>query len=186
MEKVRLRFAHVSEIVGNNDLAVLALTDMESEWQLTIVCDRAMAVQLELRAKSVPISDIMLPEVVGRLLTQWGGLDLEILIYNLYDGQYQTAVVNKQTQDMMPIRASDGVLLHVATGMPLFVEKSLMARQSVRYSAKAQGVAIPVNTLNSEMLETALQKAINEENYELASQIRDEKLRRSASKKQPE
>jgi protein-arginine kinase activator protein McsA len=66
------------------------------------------------------------------------------------------------------------------------VEKSLMARQSVRYSAKAQGVAIPVNTLNSEMLETALQKAINEENYELASQIREEKLRRSASKKQPE
>lgn len=186
MEKIRLQFAHVSEIVGNNDLAVLALTDMERERQLTIVCDRAMAVQLELRAKSIPIRDIMLPEVVGRMLTQWGGLDLEVLIYDLIDGQYRTAVVDKETQDMMPIRASDGVLLHVATGIPLFVERSLMARQSVRYSAKAQGVAIPVNTLNGEMLETALQKAINDENYELASQIRDEKLRRSASKKHQE
>ena len=176
--KIRLRFAHVSEIVGSDDLAILVLTDMERENQLTIVCDKAMAVQLELRDKQIPIRDIMLPEVMGRVITQWGGLDLEMLIYDLNDGQYQTVVVNRLTQEMMPVRASDAVLLHVAARLPLFIDESLMARQSVRYVAKAQGVAIPVNSLSDDMLDSALQKAISEENYELASQIRDEKLKR--------
>ena len=88
MNKIRLQFIHVSEIVGSDNLALLTLTDMERERQLSIVCDKAMAIQLDLRVKKNPIRDMMLPEVIGKVLSQWGGIDLELLIQDIDDGQY--------------------------------------------------------------------------------------------------
>lgn len=41
-------------------------------------------------------------------------------------------------------------------------------------------LAIPVNVLNNEILGKALQKAIADENYELASQLKEEQKRRKA------
>lgn len=51
MTKERLIFKGVSEIVGTEDLGLLILTDEAKERQITVVCDKAMAVQLELRIK---------------------------------------------------------------------------------------------------------------------------------------
>ena len=46
MEKVRLQFKSVSEIVGSEEMCLLILTDMEEQRQLTLFCDHAMAVQI--------------------------------------------------------------------------------------------------------------------------------------------
>ena len=56
MQKERLIFKGVSEIVGTEDLGLLILTDEAKERQITIVCDKTMAVQLELRFKKIPIT----------------------------------------------------------------------------------------------------------------------------------
>ena len=54
-----------------------------------------------------------------------------------------------------------------------------MKKQSVRYVQDARGMSIPVNTLTDEMLRRALDKAVEDEHYELASQLRDEMKRRN-------
>ena len=51
MSKVKLKFHNVGEIVGSDELAIITLADEPQERMITIVCDKAMAVQLELRAK---------------------------------------------------------------------------------------------------------------------------------------
>jgi protein-arginine kinase activator protein McsA len=48
----------------------------------------------------------------------------------------------------------------------------------VRFSGLSHAVSLPVNTLSLEMLDQALKKAVEDENYELASQLRDERKRR--------
>ena len=53
-----------------------------------------------------------------------------------------------------------------------------MSKQCAPYVKEAQGVAIPVNTISTDMLKDALAKAIEEEKYELASHLRDELRRR--------
>ena len=68
MPREQLYFAGVSEIVGGTDVALIILADKSRTRQLSIVCDRSMAVQIELRVKAVPITTIMLPEVLSRLL----------------------------------------------------------------------------------------------------------------------
>ena len=76
------------------------------------------------------------------------------------------------------IRASDAVLLSYVGNIPLFIDSALMSRQSVLYKENSKGVSLPVNTISDKMLQTALEKAIFDENYELASHLRDEKKRR--------
>lgn len=179
MTKERLIFKGVSEIVETEDLGLLILTDEAKERQITIVCDKAMAVQLELRIKKIPITRIMLPEVLCRMLKNNGGLDYELLIDNIIDGQYRTILYDKGTMDPLLIRASDAVLLSIVANIPLYIEAGLMRRQSVMYNENAKGVSLPVNTISDEMLQAALDKAIADENYELASHLRDEKKRRT-------
>ncbi|MBR1400625.1 MAG: bifunctional nuclease family protein [Prevotella sp.] len=178
MDKVRLVFKGVSEIVGGENLGLLILTDEQCEQQISIICEKSMAVQLELRAKGLPIADILLPEVMCKVIANQTHLRLELIITNLINGQYRVILCNTDTLDYVPIRASDAVLLSVAGNIPLYIVSQLMLRQSVRYSANQNGVSIPVNTLSDDMLESALGKAIDDENYELASHLRDEKRRR--------
>lgn len=176
-------FKGVSEIVGTDDLGLLILTDENMGKQITIVCDKAMAVQLELRAKKIPITRIMLPEVLCRLLKDNSGLNYELVIDDIVDGQYRTLLYNKDTLTPMLIRASDAVLLSVVGEIPLYMESELLRRQAVMYKENSKGVSLPVNTISDEMLQAALDKAIADENYELASHLRDEKKRRNKGDK---
>ncbi|MBR2101267.1 MAG: bifunctional nuclease family protein [Prevotella sp.] len=178
MVKIPLTFSDVAEIVGSDTMSLLTLTDAARENQLTIVCDRAVAQQLGLRARGMPAARLLLPEVMGTVARQWGGLQLELIIVGLDNGVYKTLLVNTDTMDVMPIRASDAVLLSVAAGIPLYIEEHLMKRQSVPFQGGGPGINIPVNTLSLDMLENALAKAVDEENYETASKLRDEIERR--------
>lgn len=175
--KERLIFKGVSEIVGTENMGLLILTDENSIRQISIVCDKAIAVQLELRTKKIPIANIMLPEVLCRML---GISDsgYELVIDNLIEGQYRTILYDKKNQKSEIIRASDAVLLSYVANIPIYIDSMLMNRQSVAYRENSRGVSLPVNTISDKMLQSALEKAILEENYELASHLRDEKKRR--------
>ena len=54
------------------------------------------------------------------------------------------------------------------------MEEKLFIRQSVPFEAGKSRMALPVNVLSTALLEDALPKAIKNENYELASNLRDE------------
>lgn len=61
MNKIKLIFKGISEIVGGEELGLLILTDPASTRQLTIVCDKQMEYQLGLRMGKAAITDKMLP-----------------------------------------------------------------------------------------------------------------------------
>lgn len=176
--KERLIFKGVSEIVGTEDLGLLILTDESNTRQISIVCDKSMAVQLELRTKNIPIANIMLPEVLCRMFEINSASAYEIIIDNLIEGQYRTILYDNKKLKSEIIRASDAVLLAYVANIPIYIDSMLMARQSVVYKENSRGVSLPVNTISDKMLQSALEKAILDENYELASHLRDEKKRR--------
>lgn len=183
MIKRRLIFKGVSEIVGSNDLGLLILTDEERERQISIVCERNTAVQIDLRMKHLPVAEIMLPEALYSLLMKLEYTDFEIVIYDLVDGQYMTHLEERKSGLSVSVRVSDAVLFSIIGDFPIYIEESLMTRQSVFYNANAKGVSLPVNSISDDMLQFALDKAISEENYELASHLRDEKSKRNLNQK---
>lgn len=177
MKKVKLLFKGVSEIVGSDELGLVILTDEAQTRQITIVCDKHARYQFGIRLSKEKIAETLLPEVLWSIISL-NGDNFEIIINNLTDGQYHALLVNTETFDIRKIRASDAVLLSHISKIPIYIEDLLMRNQSVPYSEGTVGMSIPVNALSDDMLEKSLEKAINDEDYELASQLRDEQNRR--------
>ncbi|MDD7318276.1 MAG: bifunctional nuclease domain-containing protein [Prevotella sp.] len=177
---IRLRFVGVSEIVGTDDLALMLLADEQCERQISIVCSRDMAIQLDMRVNKLPITRRMLPEVLYGILSRQEDLRFHILINDISDGQYDSMLVNSKTQEMMPIRISDAVLLSLAGDVPIFIDEKLMAHQSVVYREPTgeMKIPLPINTMSLEMIEQAIERAVKEENYEQAALLSEERKRR--------
>lgn len=181
MSRARLFFKSVTEIVGNDDMGLLILVDEGEQRQLTIPCDRNMLYQFGLRVQQVPIANQLLPEVLWQVISTQTYLHFEIVINALIEGRYRAVLYNTETLEPVAMRISDALLLAYISRIPVFIDEQLMRTQSVAYRKGAQGMAVPVNTLTDEMLKKAFDKAISEENYELASHIRDEMKRRRQS-----
>lgn len=178
MDKVKLKFKSVSEIVGTEDIGLLIMTDDAETRQLSIPCDKGMLYQFGLRINRVPITHRLLPEVLCQVLSSQVDLKFEIFIHELIDGQYRAMLTEINTLEQYSLRASDAVLLSFISGIPLYIEAELMKKQSVPYHKESRGISIPINTISNEMLNSALDRAIKDENYELASHLRDEINRR--------
>ena len=129
--------------------------------------------QLLMRLKNRQQCQNMLPETLLSLLPS----KYEMTVFGLYEGQYQVALMSEQGESVR-LRMSDAVLLSIISHIPLYIEERLMERQSVPFDENAKGVSIPINSMDTSRLKAALQNAVDEENYELASQLRDEINRR--------
>ena len=176
MRRILLRFENLQQIVGTDDVSVVVLTDEARERALSVVCDVEMTHQLLMRLHgNRELCRTMLPEVLLQLLPS----SYEMMIVGIYDGQYQVMLMDMESGESVRIRTSDAVLLSIISHVPLYIEERLMQRQSVAFEEHATGVSIPINSMDTARLKAALKNAVEEENYELASQLRDEINRRT-------
>lgn len=178
MTRTRLIFENIQQIVGGDNLAVVLLTDEAKEYCLSVVCDKLQSDQILLRLRHPKLCASLLPESLVKMLPDM----YEMTIYGLHQGQYQTVLSNSDFSRDASIRISDAVLLTLISDIPLYIEDSLWRSQRNKYDAFAPGVAIPINSMDRQRLSLALQKAIEDENYELASHLRDEIIRRNENK----
>ncbi|MGI6242748.1 MAG: bifunctional nuclease [Prevotella sp.] len=178
--RIRLKFKSVSEIVGSEDIGLLVLTDTAEQRQVAVPCDKHTLNEFGLRMDRSPLVDKLLPEVLWNVLQWQTDVRLEVHIDTLREGKYQAVLSNEETLDMVPIIATDGILLSYVTrgDIPIMMAESLFMRQSTVYDSEAVGVSLPVNTISDDMLQNALDNAIKNENYEMASHLRDEIKRR--------
>ena len=178
LEKIQIKVRAVSEIIGNQDVGIIIVTDNEETMQIAIVCDDIMKREIHRRLSHEKICNTMLPETLVNILRQQDRLHYEIIINDISDGDYRAMLVNTETYQPLSMRASDAILLHVISHIPLFATLQLMKRQAVPVMPGTAAMAIPYNALTDKMLEEALEKAIELERYEMASTIRDELKRR--------
>ncbi|MBQ8157848.1 MAG: bifunctional nuclease family protein [Prevotella sp.] len=179
MKRLQLRFESIQEVVGSDRLAVIMLTDEPRKRAISIICDEVMTHQILMRLQARETCKNMLPETLVSILPG----EYEMMIYGVHDGQYQVVLADKDFDHSKLIRISDAVLLNIISGYPIYIEESLMNQQSIAFDEHARGVAIPINTMDTKRLNVALKQAISSENYELASQLRDEIKRRGISGK---
>jgi bifunctional DNase/RNase len=182
MQKVKINLQSVSAVVGSDEIGLLVLTDEEEERQITITCDRNMLYQFGLRMRSLSTGNL-LPEILWQIISESESADaFEILITNIQEGKYTAILNNNITQTKLTMRASDAVLLSSIGHLPIYIDATLMEKQSSPYEKNAKGVSLPINVLSDDILNKALENAINNEDYELASHLRDELKKREKSK----
>lgn len=180
MDKVKLKLLGISEIMGIEDVALLSLVDEVHKRQLVVTCDQSMRKLIQLHMMSKPKTDLMYIKVLADILTSDEHRQLEVFISDVHDGEFKTEIIDLQTDKHFPIRCSDGILFSIVADVPLYASVNLMLRQSVPFEAGATKVGLPLTILSESMLKESLQKAIDMENYEMASNLRDELKRRQS------
>ena len=178
MNKVQLFFLDISEIVGSEGFSVVRLADHDKRRLICFICDKPMTEQITLRMKHVSETNHMLPEVLSKLLFGLTGSHWELVIHEVFNGQYRVVLHNILTNTMEHLRMSDAVLLHYISKIPLYIEETLMIHQSTAYNPHAMGISIPINTLDTDRLNLELERAIEAEDYMLASYLHEELQRR--------
>ena len=118
MNRIRLHYKDLAEIVGSDGFSVVRLTDEDEKRALCVICDKTMTAQMAIRFNRMPGREMMLPEVLAGMLLDDGRNALEITVYDVVDGQYRVTLLNKTTLTIKPIRISDAVLLHLEVLSP--------------------------------------------------------------------
>lgn len=178
MNKTRLILKNISKVDGVPEMGLIVLVNEDESRQLTIPCDKSMLLQFGLRLQNHHTAQKLLPEALVEALKENDDFHYEVLILDLVDGEYRTYLHNTELLTLIPVRASDGILLSLICNIPVYIKEELWAHQGVDYNQGSRALSVPVNTLNDAMLQDAFQKAIEEERYELASYLRDEIKRR--------
>lgn len=181
MARQRLKYKGLADIVGSEGMCVIMLTDEPETRCLNIICDKTMSHQLQMRTGHLDICNCLLPEVLMKFLGDYVPVKkLEINIQNILDGQYLVGLMNTDNYAIHRIRLSDAVLLHLIADVPLYIDEQLMKMQSSPYTENQTKLSIPLNTLDTEKLKEELQRAIEDEDYRLASNIKEELNKRES------
>ena len=78
-----------------------------------------------------------------------------------------------QEEQVIQTDATSGILVAMKSECPLLTYRSLFERQIGQQKSEDQ-IAVPITIMSKLLLNEALQAAVLEENFELASQLRDE------------
>ena len=179
---IKLHFQGISNIVDNYEIALLLLTNDDNSRLITIVSDTATANSIMSRKDDSGSALKSLPDVLWKALSRVGEHQWQIRIVSVVDGNYNFVLYDTTLQQSYYLKASDGVLLSLISGLPIFIDEITMLRQSVPYNTGSSRMALPLNAISDAMLENALKQAVENENYEQASYLRDELNRRKKSK----
>lgn len=179
MSRIRLFLQQASEVVGGNKDGLLVLTDSYQERQLVVPCQGRLLEEFKSRLDKHENHSGMI-DILLDVIDNQTSLSLSLLITSVENGAYRAVLNNEDTQRQISIGGVEAVLLNTISKdkIPLYIDEDLFLKQSSKFNMKAEGVALPVNALPVSMLEKTLGKAVAAENYELASQLRDELQRR--------
>lgn len=182
MARIKLFLQQATEVVGEEKEGLLILTDSFQERQLAVPCNSRMYDEFRLRMNN-PKHQAELSDVLFKVIKWQTELSLELVIVSVDNGHYSAVLSNTDSLEQVPIDGAEAVLLNYISKdkIPLFIDEKLFLKQSSVYDMKAKGVSLPVNTLSSSMLRKALERAVAAENYELASQLRDELNKRKTA-----
>lgn len=174
----------VSEILGIKDVALVSLVNATETRQIVVSCELEMRDLIMKYMTDRPETQMLFPSVVNNILATRDKSSLEVRINGVKDGVYQTEIYDRLTQKSFPIRCSDGIFMSVACKLHIYASAEVMRLHSIPYVTGATKVGLPLSVLSEKLLKNSLQMAIETENYEMASNLRDELNKRHKDKQE--
>lgn len=191
MEKVKLEIVGLSYSQTQTGAYALVLGEKEGRRRLPIIIGgfeaQAIAIELEKMKPSRPLTH----DLFKSFAETFDVTIKEVIIYNLVEGIFFAKLIcsNGSKEVEIDTRTSDAVALAVRFECPIYTYEFILSTAGIILEedaigeAKEENLDVDISELTAqddyssfsiEELETQLQKAIKRENYERASQIRDE------------
>lgn len=194
MEKIKLEIVGLSYSQTQSGAYALVLSEIEGNRRLPIIIGgfeaQAIAIELEKMVPTRPLTH----DLFKNFATTFNIEVKEVVIYKLVEGIFYSKLICEQngTSTEIDARTSDAIAIGVRFNCPVFTFENILSSAGILLDQStieeedliAEAMEDePADTLEStsvEELENQLTQAIDNENYELASKIRDEIKRRSA------
>lgn len=195
MEKVKLEIVGLSYSQTQSGAYALVLAETGGKRSLPIIIGgfeaQAIAIELEKMTPTRPLTHDLF-----KSFAQSFQIDvIEVVIYNLIEGVFYAKLICSKDGKFSEIdaRTSDAIALGVRFKCPIYTYENILASAGILLDENAElqqdsptpetsaPAEKPVATYNVQELEQQLQEAIENEDYELASRLRDEINKRSES-----
>ncbi len=194
MEKVELRFLRITYSHTHAGAYALILSEVEGDRRLPIIIGgveaQAIAIQVENIKPARPLTHDLFKNVSDTL-----GITMkEVIINDLVEGIFHAKLVVEQEGKEVEIdaRSSDAIALALRFQCPINTYEFILSAAGLKVEEgeetegteadpKAKGSKKPSAVSSVEELRSMLQQALEHEDYEKASKLRDEIKRREDS-----
>lgn len=184
MEIIKLVIQGAFAIPDAEEACVITLTDAREVRALSIVTDKPMANDIKFHQLNKDIKHPHLVDVMAGMIREQGSQNYRIVYEANGNIGPKAKLVNVSSEAEYSLPQDEAVLLAVAAGLEIFTNMEVLQNFSTPFSKDVMSVALPIVGLPDSLLKKALEKAVEEENYEGASFIRDEMKRRQEEKEE--
>ena len=182
MEKIKLVYQGAFAIPDAEEACVVTLTDTQEVRALSIVTDKPMANEIKFHQLDKDVKHPHLVDVLAKMICEQGPQNYHVVFEANGKIGPKAKLVNVITSTEYSLPQDEAVLLSVAAGLEIFTNMEVLQNFTTPFSKDVMSVALPIVGLPDSLLKKALEKAVEEENYEGASFIRDEMKRRQEEK----
>jgi len=193
MDKVKLEIVGLSYSQTQSGAYALVLAEVGGKRSLPIIIGgfeaQAIAIELEKMTPTRPLTH----DLFKSFAISFGIKVKEIVIYNLSEGIFYAKLICEKEGQLSEIdaRTSDAIALGVRFKCPIYTYESILSSAGVELDENSDFTSdfdsdiekVPsensLNNLSVEELQQQLNSALEDEEYELASKIRDEISKRS-------
>ena len=182
MEKIKLVYQGAFAIPDAEEACVVTLTDTQEVRALSIVTDKPLANEIKIHQLDKYVKHPHLVDVVAKMICEQGPQNYHVVFEANGKIGPKAKLVNVITSTEYSLPQDEAVLLSVAAGLEIFTNMEVLQNFTTPFSKDVMSVALPIVGLPDSLLKKALEKAVEEENYEGASFIRDEMKRRQEEK----
>lgn len=181
---------HATANTGSTDgRALVVLKEKGGERLLPVMMSVRRAMIVMMRSKlplpmPIPLS---ITDAVSQLVSKFGVHITRIELTAIKDGTFFCRLVGEREGEEQSVdfcQAPDGLVIAAVTHCPILIEEEMLDAQYMQKTGD-HTFALNINVLTRSMLEEALKHAVESEDYEAASHLRDE-LAKRAPEKEPE
>ncbi len=184
MDFVQVDIVGLSTSPSSGGAYALVLGEIEGNRRLPIIIGAFEAQAIALELENIQPPRPMTHDLLRDLFETVGAEILDVVIDELREGTFFAKIrfVHTGDEGQLDARPSDAVAVAVRVGAPIYVAPSVLEEAGI--PTEEEGVSALTKTEVEEdpgppksrlkQVEDQLEKAINEENYELAAKLRDE------------
>lgn len=198
MRKIKLKVSGIYESGSNDNIFTLILEDYKTaKYKLPIIIGAFEAQMIAVSLDNIELERPSLYDIVLNLVNTFKIKIKQALIYNVENGLFLAKLLLVQNKENfeLEISISDAINLSIRNNFPVYIYKTILEREGIteaqttiidndlyRISEERSlesGLTKNKNSrkfynFTNEELETKLKEAIDNEDYEIAAQIRDE------------
>lgn len=191
MEKIQLTVLGLSASPASNNAYALILKELDGNRRLPIIIGAFEAQAIALEMEQVTPPRPMTHDLLKTVIDSFGGFLTEVYINELKDGTFFAKLIFDDIGIEIDARPSDAIALAVRTNAPIFVNTSIMEETGIipqpdeepgTSTDRDLGLSEDDEEIETkrrpktrlEHLNSLLDKAIKDENYEKAAELRDE------------